>query len=88
VPYFFDTGLVAHGPFRNRPKDLAGFAAVYGSYSRDLSRADEMAFEWNYGVAIKPGLLFQPDIQYLVHPNGSQTARTALVIGVNIVVNW
>jgi porin len=101
VPYFFDTGLVAYGPLRRRPKDLAGFAVVYGYYSQDLRHAEEiqpsssigvqqfeMALEGNYGVAIKPGLLFQPDIQYLVHPNGNQTAPNALAIGVNIVVNW
>ena len=101
LPYFFDTGLVAYGPFRRRPKDFAGFAVVYGSYSRDLRRAEElqpslsigvqqfeMALEWNYGVVIKPGLLFQPDVQYLVHPNGTRTIPNAFTIGANIVVNW
>jgi carbohydrate-selective porin OprB len=47
-----------------------------------------MALEWNFGLAIRPGFLWQPDIQYLVHPNGSQTIPNALAIGVNIVVNW
>jgi porin len=101
VPYFFDAGLVAYGPLRSRQKDLAGFAVVYGSYSSDLRQAEEMqpafsagvqqfemAVEWNYGVAIRPGLLLQPDIQYLVHPNGNKTIRNALAVGVNIVVNW
>jgi porin len=101
MPYFFDTGIVAYGPFRDRPKDFAGFAVVYGSYNRDLQRAEgsqsnlsaavqqfEMALEWNYGFAIKPGLLFQPDVQHLVHPNGIRTTPNALAIGVNIVVNW
>jgi porin len=101
VPYFFDTGLVAYGPFRSRPKDLAGLAVVYGSYSRELRRVEEirrnssfgvqqfeMTLEGNYGVAIRPGLLLQPDVQYLVHPNGTQTTQNALAIGINIVVNW
>jgi carbohydrate-selective porin OprB len=46
-----------------------------------------MALEWNYGVVVKPGLLLQPDAQYLVHPNGSRTILNAFAIGVNIVVN-
>ena len=101
VPYFFDAGLVAYGPLRSRPKDFAGFAVVYGSYSRDLQRVEEiqrnfsvgvqnfeMALEWNYALAIKPGFILQPDAQYLVHPNGNKTIRAALAIGANIVVNW
>src|SRR5215831_15809615 len=101
VPYFFDAGLVAYGPSRSRPKDFAGFAVVHGSYSRDLRLAEEnqrnsavgvqqfeMALEWNYALAIRPGLLLQPDIQYLVNPNGNRTTPNALAIGLNIVVNW
>jgi porin len=88
VPYFFDTGLVAYGPVRNRPKDFASFAVVYGSYSRDLHRPEEMTFEWNYAVSVRPGLLVQPGIQYLINPNGNKTTPNALAIGTNIVINW
>jgi porin len=101
VPYFFDTGVVAYGPLRGRQKDFAGFAVVYGSYSRDLFQAQElqgssaggaqqleMALEWNYAFQIRPGFLLQPDVQYLVHPNGIKATPNALAIGTNIVVNW
>jgi porin len=101
VPYFFDAGLVAYGPFRQRPKDFVGLAVVYGSYSRDLRRVEtiqrnfavgiqdyEMTLESNYAIAIRPGLLLQPDIQYLVNPNGNKAIPSALAIGTNIVVNW
>jgi porin len=101
VPYFFDTGLVAYGPLRSRPKDFAGFAVVYGSYSRDLRQAEEiqgnssvgvqhfeMALEWNYAFEIRPGFLLQPDMQYLVHPNGNKSTPNALAVGANIVINW
>ena len=44
-----------------------------------------------WGARIK----FQPDDHfytmvgtYNVHPNGTQTSRNALAIGINIVVNW
>lgn len=99
VPYFFDTGFVLYGPSRSRPKDLVGFAAVYGSYSGDLRRAEEAqptatgiqhsetTLELNYGWAIRPGLLVQPDVQYIVHPNGNKRLRNSFSIGLNIVIN-
>jgi porin len=99
VPYFFDSGLVMYGPSRSRPKDFVGFAAVYGSYSSDLRRTEEaqptfagiqyfeMTLEWNYGWAIRPGLLLEPDVQYIIHPNGNKLLPNALAVGLNIVVN-
>lgn len=99
VPYFFDSGLVMYGPSRSRPKDFIGFATVYGSYSDDLRRAEEtqptltgvqnfeMTLELNYGWTIRPGLLLQPAIQYIVHPNGNERLPNALAVGLNIVAN-
>jgi porin len=98
VPYFFDTGFVLYGPFRRRPKDFVGFAAVYGSYSLDLRHAEEAqaatsvqhfetTLELNYGWTIRPGLLVQPDVQYVVHPNGNERLRNSLSMGLNIVIN-
>jgi porin len=99
VPYFFDAGLVMYGPSRARLKDFIGFAAVYGSYSRDLRHAEEIqatfpgvqyfetTLELNYGWTIRPGLLLQPDAQYIVHPSGTKTLPNALALGINIVLN-
>jgi porin len=42
VPYFFDAGLVAYGFLPSRPRDFVGFGVAYGSYSRDLRRAEEV----------------------------------------------
>jgi porin len=103
VPYFFDTGLVAYGFLQNRPRDYAGLGVVYGSYSGDLRRAEaiqsltdpsvglqtfEMTLEWTYGCAVRPGLLLQPDIQYIINPGGNRAIPSALAIGTNIVVNF
>jgi porin len=101
VPYFFETGLVAYGPFRRRPRDFMGIAVAYGSYSGDLQRAEEaqpnpstgiqqfeMAVECNYGWRIRPGLLLQPDVQFLIHPNGNKAIPSAVATGLNLVVNW
>jgi porin len=99
VPYFFDTGMVLYGPSSKRPRDFFGLGTVYGSYSRDLRLAQEinptplgvqhfeMTVELNYGWTVRPGLLLQPDFQYLVHPNGSTRLHNAVAIGINIVLN-
>jgi porin len=103
APYFFDAGLVAYGFLPSRPRDFAGFGVAYASYSGDLRRAEvvqaftdpavgvqswEMTLELNYGCTVKPGLLVQPSLQYLVNPGGDKTVPNALAIGVNVVFNF
>jgi porin len=102
-PYFFDAGLVAYGVLPSRPRDFAGFGVAYGSYSRDLRRAEEvqeltnpavgvqnweMTFEWTYGCLVRPGLLVQPDMQFIINPGGNEAIPNALAIGVNVVFNF
>jgi porin len=103
VPYFFDAGLVAYGFLSSRRRDFAAFGVAYGSYSGDLRRAEEvpaltdpaaavqsweMTLEFSYGCTIKPGLLVQPCLQYLVNPGGNKTVPNALAVGMNVVVNF
>jgi porin len=103
VPYFFDAGLVAYGFLPSRPRDFASFGAAYGSYSSDLRRAEEvqtltnpsiavqsweMTLELNYGCTIRPGLLVQPGLQYLINPGGNKSVPNALAVGMNVVVNF
>jgi porin len=103
VPYFFDAGLVAYGFLPSRPRDFAGFGVAYGSHSGDLRRAEEvqaannlavgvqrweMTFEWTYGCTVRPGLLVQPDLQYLINPGGSNAVPNALAIGLNVVFSF
>ena len=91
--------MVLYGLLSKRPRDFLGLGIVYGSSSRDLRLAQEinptplgvqhfeMTVELNYGWTVRPGLLLQPDFQYLVHPNGSTRLRNAVAIGINIVLN-
>jgi porin len=103
MPYFFDVGLVAYGFLPSRPRDFAGFGVTYGSYSGDLRRAEEvqtltdpaigvqsweMTLEWTYGCTVRPGLLLQPSLQYVVNPGGVNGVPNALAIGVNVVLNF
>ena len=94
---------MAYGFLPSRPRDFAGFGVAYGSYSSDLRRTEEvqavtdpavgvqsweMTLEWNYGCAVKPGLLVQPSLQYLVNPGGNKAVPNALAIGANVVFNF
>src|SRR5262249_4975760 len=53
MPYFFDAGLVAYGFLPDRPRDFAGFGVAYGSYSRDLRRAEEVQALTNPAVGVQ-----------------------------------
>jgi porin len=103
VPYFFDAGMVAYGLLPSRPRDFVAFGVAYGSYSNDLRRAEEvqaltdpavgvqsweMTLEFTYGCTVRPGLLVQPDLQYIVNPGGNKAVPNALAVGVNVVFNF
>lgn len=109
VPYFFNLGLIGYGLSARRPQDILGVGLVHGSNSRGPSLSSstlstlpvppyEQALEITYGVAVRPGVLVQPDFQYVFNPKGTAAATTpsvqreripnAIVAGVNIVMNF
>ena len=103
MPYFFDAGLVAYGPMECRAKDFIALGAAYGAFSSDLRseqkslqktdpsvavQSCEMTIELSYGCQVRPGLLVQPALQYIVNPGGDQSVPGALAIGANIVVSF
>jgi carbohydrate-selective porin OprB len=86
-----------------RSCDFAGLAVAYGSYSGDLRQAEsmqtfhnpttgvqtfEMTVELTYGWTVRPGLLPQPDLQYIVNPGGNHAIPNALAAGMNVVFNF
>jgi porin len=83
LPAFLDGGLVLYGPTSKRAKDFVGVGVVYGAYRvRDF----EMTLEATYGLKLLPGLVLQPDLQYLIHPSGMPSIPNALAVGANVVV--
>jgi porin len=104
MPFFCNGGVIWNGPFASRPIDAAGFAVIYGEFSNNLRNAQkkakqldpsvevqggEMAFEWSYRIRMRNNsLYFQPDIQYIVHPNGYEDVANAFVIGAQMGVNF
>ncbi len=104
MPYFFTAGVASRGIFEARPIDVAGFGIVYGSFSSDLSDAQqreqqldptvgvqdyETVLEWTYRFNLRKGALFiQPDIQYVINPGGTGQINDALVLGCQIGFNF
>ncbi len=103
MPLFFSTGLVAYGPFPNRPRDFLALGMAYGSYSSALRReqqalkwlnpstlpqVSELTLELSYALQLLPGLMLQPGAQLLINPGGSPATPTALALGVNAVVSF
>jgi porin len=104
MPYFFTAGVASRGIFESRPIDVAGFGIVYGSFSSDLSNAQqreqqldpavgvqdyETVLEWTYRFNLRKGALFiQPDIQYVINPGGAGQVNDALVLGCQIGFNF
>lgn len=86
-------GLVYTGPFKGRDHDQIGLAiasTAFGQPYRDITpdtAARETTIEVTYQAEIRPGLILQPDIQYIKHPGGQTTVDDALVVGVRMRLN-
>lgn len=112
IDFAFDAGLRFNGLLPTRPNDAFGFAVAYNRVSNRLSgldrdtvqftgnsmpiRASETVAELTYKIQIKPGLILQPDLQYIWRPGGKAAApnqptkavEDALVLGIRSVVNY
>jgi porin len=86
-PFFFTSGIVFNGLIPKREKDEIAIGAAYGRFSRDLKEIDgkkqnaETVLEVNYKVHINDWFYFQPDIQYIITPNGHDSISNAWVFG-------
>jgi porin len=84
-------GLSYQGLLAGRSQDALSLVAAYGRYSNDLARSDreadepiqdfETLFEINYRAQIAPWLYVQPDLQFIIHPDGRSDIENAFVLG-------
>jgi porin len=88
ISYYVDGGAGIKGLLPGRPDDVLTFGVAYAKISREAValdqdtlvingppyaiRDEEVLFELNYAIQIAPWWIVQPDIQYIVHPNGGQ----------------
>jgi len=98
LPFSFHTGLVYKGLIPTRDDDQFGIAFAYGDYSSDKQQLDasrgrpiqtyEGVLEFSYRVQLNKWAYVQPDLQYIVRPNGTGLTQNATVLGFQIGVTF
>lgn len=96
--FYADGGLVYRGLIPGRKRDKLGVAFAYAQMSPDaLSQTSaaglsgggfEGVAELSYSWVVSPSVALQPDLQYVLHPNGTEQYGNALVVGIRAVVNF
>jgi porin len=108
ISSYVDGGFGLKGLFASRPDDQLTLGVAYAKISRDAVAADrdaalfntpyavrsnEVVYELNYTAQITPWWTLQPDLQYIVRPNGGQNpddpARSlnhAFVVGLRTTI--
>jgi len=95
---YTDGGLVYTGLIPGRKEDKTGIAFCYGQVSSgymNLGNAQgipgpsfEAVIEFTHSIRLAPAIALQPDIQYVMHPGGTQQNGNALVVGMRAVVDF
>ena len=85
VCHYFGTGLVYQGLFPRRNEDLFGLALAQAHFSDFLiDQTRETVLEAFYKMQLTPSAVVQPDLQYIVRPNGEH--RDAFAFGLRFEV--
>ncbi len=86
VSFMAAGGLSYQGLIPGRPWDRASFIGAYGGFSSDLDgtttydQTFEGLLELNYRYQPAQWLFIQPDIQYVIRPDGRTDIRDAFVV--------
>jgi len=89
LPWFGSAGASYRGLVPGRQRDIAAFALYYGGFSRYLpGQTYEMVLEWTYAIAVGRRLTVQPDIQYVINPGGVSSIGNAVVLGVQLAIQF
>jgi len=94
INFYIDGGLTYKGLIPTRDNDVLAMAVAYGHLSdnaQDKNRRSipgyEMVFETTYQIELTPWLSLQPDIQYVIHPSGTNISN-ALVLGARTTLSF
>jgi len=89
MPVFASTGASYRGLLPTRDRDTAAFALYYGGFSRYLPGLTyELVLEWTYAIALGRRLTIQPDVQYVINPGGVSSVGNAVVLGMQIGIEF
>jgi porin len=92
--FYIDGGLTYKGLIRARDNDVLGAAIAYGHLSNDPQDNEgrsnpgyEIVLEATYQIELAPWLSVQPDVQYVIHPSGTDIPN-ALVLGARTTLSF
>ena len=89
MPWFASAGASYQGLVPGRAQDTVAFALYYGGFSRDLpGKSHELVLEWTYAIAIGRRLTVPPDLQYVINPGGVSSIGNAVVLGVQLAIEF
>jgi porin len=80
IKYYSGFGITYQGIFAKRTKDQLGLA--FGKAYLNNSLKNESIIELTYLSILNSNFSFQPNIQYIINPSGSDITKDALVISI------
>ena len=96
--FYVDVGFAYTGLIPSRDADKLGLSCGYAQMSDYLQNkvsesglcgaSFESVAELTYSIRLAPAIALQPDLQYILHPGGTQQYGNALVVGVRAVVDF
>ena len=94
INFYIDGGLTYKGLIPSRDNDVFGIAVGYGHLTDDpqdnqeRSNPDyEIVLETTYEIELASWLSLQPDLQYIIHPSGTNIPN-ALVLGARTTLSF
>lgn len=94
INFYIDGGLTYKGLIPTRDNDVLGMAVGYGHLSHNALNNEgtsnpgyEIVLETTYQIELATWLNLQPDVQYVVHPSGTNIAN-ALVLGARATLSF
>jgi porin len=94
ISFYFDGGINYKGLIPTRDNDVLGVAFAYGHLSNNPQANEgsstpgyEILLEATYQMELTQWLSLQPDLQYVIHPSGTDIPN-ALVLGAQATVSF
>jgi porin len=98
LPLMEFAGMVWQGVIPRRDRDQLLLTYLVSSFSRDYADAmvamvrnrptAEHVLEASYAIYLTDNYTIQPDIQYIIQPNGANEAKNSLVLGIQFIADF
>jgi porin len=77
---YLGAGCTYTGLFSKKGSDVLGLAVADGMLTKERGK-DEITFELTYKVQVSYQIYLQPEMQYVVHPGGTEVPLKNATVG-------